>query len=518
MLLNDLLADPELGLVLLAGAEHSDRPIRGVYITDLLDPRRYLAGGELVLSGLVWHNGPDDTERFVAALSDAGVAGLAAGAAHLGGTPPDLVDACRRYDVPVLEVPVAVSFNALSERILRDERRGSTPRRELVTAIAGGADLPQVLRMAADELGQDCWVLSAAGWLVGGDAELPENTIRGLIRHFLESDRLPRTVRAADSREYVLWPVSADTEPRVARWFVAVRGDQRQWVAEQEAVAADLGTAVALLRARLDEARQIAGRAVDAVLHRLLDGTAAAPEVAARLETAGLPTDELLRVVALDTGQGGTTAITLLREITAATGMASVAAPLRDGACALFVDDEEHLTELDERLRGITAEIEPGLAGMSITVGLSDIGTVSGLRGLLEEASYARRLAERRSGRALVVSGAELASHRVLLASVPDDLRRSYCRRLLSKLVTYDRAHHSDLVRSLRVFLECSGSWSRCARRLHVHVNTLRYRMRRIEELTGRDLSEFAVRVDFYLALELDAPESASDSEPPGSR
>jgi DNA-binding PucR family transcriptional regulator len=102
-----------------------------------------------------------------------------------------------------------------------------------------------------------------------------------------------------------------------------------------------------------------------------------------------------------------------------------------------------------------------------------------------------------------VISGAELASHQVLLASVPDELRRSYSQRLLGRLIAYDRAHHSDLVHTLRVFLESCGSWARCAKLLHLHTNTLRYRIRRIEEITGRDLTDFAVRVDFYLALEL---------------
>ncbi|MGI8310453.1 PucR family transcriptional regulator [Saccharopolyspora hattusasensis] len=106
-------------------------------------------------------------------------------------------------------------------------------------------------------------------------------------------------------------------------------------------------------------------------------------------------------------------------------------------------------------------------------------------------------------GRAEVVVAAELASHEVLLASAPDELRRSYRQRLLADLIEYDSAHDSGLLRTLRVFLDCSGSWSRCAKRLHVHVNTLRYRIQRIEEITGRDLAEFPSRVDFYLALEL---------------
>ncbi|CAM00590.1 PucR family transcriptional regulator [Saccharopolyspora erythraea] len=509
MLLRDLLADPELGLVLLAGEEYVDRPVRGVYITDLLDPRRYLEGGELVLSGLVWHTGPQTSEQFVAALADAGVAGLASGTARLGHAPPDLVDACKRHGVPVFEVPLALSFNVLAERV---QRRGAAPRRELVSAAASGAGLERVLSMAAGEFGADCWVLSCAGWVVGGTAELTGELRRALVDDVLRSGRLPRAVRVGD-HGFAVWPVESDTEPPAARWFVAVRGDREMWGDEEEAIAGDLGTVVALLRARVDEARQIAGRSVEAALGRLLDGAMTPAEVAVRLETAGLPAGEPLRAVELHAGDRAASTA-LLREIAAATGAASVAVPLREGASAVFADDEEHLLALEGRLRDVIAEVEPGLGDRMVTVGLSDVSPVTGLRGALEEAGYARRLARQRrarsgaAGGAGLATGAELASHEVLLASVPDELRRSYRARLLSRLTEYDRVHNSDLVHTLRVFLDTSGSWSRSAKQLHVHVNTLRYRIQRIEEISGRDLSDFPTRVDFYLALVLDHPAS----------
>lgn len=95
----------------------------------------------------------------------------------------------------------------------------------------------------------------------------------------------------------------------------------------------------------------------------------------------------------------------------------------------------------------------------------------------------------------------EVDSHVLLLASVPDDVRRSFSDRLLRPLLDYDARHRSQLVTTLDAFLACSGSWNSCARRLHVHVNTLRYRIRRVEELTGRDLGALPDRVDFFLAL-----------------
>ncbi|GAA3119375.1 hypothetical protein GCM10017600_36640 [Streptosporangium carneum] len=57
-------------------------------------------------------------------------------------------------------------------------------------------------------------------------------------------------------------------------------------------------------------------------------------------------------------------------------------------------------------------------------------------------------------------------------------------------------------MRTLGAFLGHGGSWNACAERLHAHVNTARYRIRRVDELTGRDLSTMADRVDLFLALQ----------------
>ena len=101
-----------------------------------------------------------------------------------------------------------------------------------------------------------------------------------------------------------------------------------------------------------------------------------------------------------------------------------------------------------------------------------------------------------------MVAGEEIALHQLLLAGVPEELRRSLRRRLLGPVLDYDAEHRSDLVGTLRVFLDCSGSWTTAAARLHVHVNTLRYRVGRVEDLLGVDLSNFTERVDLYLALQ----------------
>ena len=75
--------------------------------------------------------------------------------------------------------------------------------------------------------------------------------------------------------------------------------------------------------------------------------------------------------------------------------------------------------------------------------------------------------------------------------------------RLIGPLEQYDREHRTDLVATLTMFPGASGSWSKCAAGLNVHVNTLRYRIRRIEELTNHSLASLDDRVDCHLALAL---------------
>ena len=127
---------------------------------------------------------------------------------------------------------------------------------------------------------------------------------------------------------------------------------------------------------------------------------------------------------------------------------------------------------------------------------------VTALSCALHEAGSARRLAALRGTAAIsVVTSDEVASHELLLAAVPASVLQSFRERLLGPLLAYDDRHRAELLPTLQEFLACSGSWNACAAKMYVHVNTVRYRIRRIEELTGRDLSCLDDQVNFFLAL-----------------
>src|SRR5207248_10470043 len=96
---------------------------------------------------------------------------------------------------------------------------------------------------------------------------------------------------------------------------------------------------------------------------------------------------------------------------------------------------------------------------------------------------------------------ADLGTYQLLLSLQDPEALRTFADSVLSPLDGYDRAHGADLLPSLRAFLERNARWETAAKELYVHRHTLRYRMRKVEELTGRNLSNARDRMEFFLAI-----------------
>lgn len=103
----------------------------------------------------------------------------------------------------------------------------------------------------------------------------------------------------------------------------------------------------------------------------------------------------------------------------------------------------------------------------------------------------------------LVVGAAELGSYALLLrVSSRDDLE-AFAERTLRPLIEHDAARGGDLLTTLRMYLEEDRSQRRVAARAFIHVNTVAYRIRRIEELLKTDLDDPGTVFDLTLALRI---------------
>ena len=89
----------------------------------------------------------------------------------------------------------------------------------------------------------------------------------------------------------------------------------------------------------------------------------------------------------------------------------------------------------------------------------------------------------------------------LLLATAPLQ-SEAMARSVLGGLLELPEEDRRTLIQTARVWLACGGSTSTAARELHLHRNTVRYRLRRVEQLTGRDLAHPASTSEVYVALE----------------
>lgn len=567
MRLRALLETGSLGLRLLSGASELDRTVRGVMTTDLRDPSRYLSGGELVLTGLAWRRTPEESEPFVRILTAAGVAGLAAGEAELGSVPEDLVRACERHRLPLFAVDEDIAFATLTEHVVRQVSAGRAGdlaavvdrHRRLMSPGPAGGGPDAVLELLSSDLDLRAWVLSSTGREVAGSAAdaaagagLPAAVRTRLAGEHLAAVRAgrrgPHHVRV-DGVSYALFRVGGDgdgggagggtgTDPRrtvLSDWLLAVEADTGDWAAERLDLLEGVTQLIAVERERREGARTVRRRLAQEVLELVQSGappaeTAARLRVAAPMLLPGPGPAPYWQVVTASVEwaggddaagvAGGPVAQALLEEllvdaeaVSAEAGDRVAVAHTGDEAVALVPlpagggDEESPAGELeaDGLLTAVRPPLERGLARDGrLTLGVSAaVHSAEGLRGALEEARHARRVAAARPGTVCAAGHAELASHVLLLPFVPDDVRRAFTARLLDPVREYDRRHRAELVPTLEAFLAADGSWTRCASRLHLHVNTLRYRVGRIEQLTGRDLSRLEDKLDFFLALRM---------------
>ncbi|MBL1067013.1 PucR family transcriptional regulator [Streptomyces sp. 7-21] len=535
-----LLGTAGLGLTLLAGEAALDRPLRGVMTTDLRDPGRYLSGGELVLTGLAWWRGPADAEPFVRVLTRAGVAALAAGTAEFGEVPPALTEVCTAYRLPLFAVAEEVSFATITEHVTRRlsaARAGDLAavverHRRLVAAGLPGGGPGAVLGLLGSDLDLAAWVVSAAGALVAdsGCGPLPETTAARLAARHAAAEAAGRAapfhVVAGAGGPYSLFPVGGGPA-----WALVVRADAREWHGPRRELMASVARFLTQERERHEAGRAAPRRLAGEVL-ALAAADAPPAETAARLRAAatvlapGLAAPRW-QVVAARCG-GGRDAGAALEELLAAAGTPGTACADAPGtgpqarperaAGAAECGEQLALVPLPpatadgpaplraaallRAARGPLTAWFGSRGGLSLGVSAA-VATADALCGALTGARHALRVAASRPGPVAAADDGDLASHALLLPFLPGEVRRGFAARLLGPVRAYDQRNGAALLPTLAAFLAADGSWTRCAAALHLHVNTVRYRIGCVERLTGRDLSRLEDRVDFFLALRL---------------
>ncbi len=232
------------------------------------------------------------------------------------------------------------------------------------------------------------------------------------------------------------------------------------------------------------------------VLAEALTGRLYPDELQARLRPFGI--GESAAVLAFALREPGTAASTL-EAILERAGAHSLVA-LRNGLLCAVVDGNGESEEPVELARRVRKELSARFG--EVRAAASRPAPTHNLRRSFHEARCALEAVRLANGNAPeVASYRDLGAFQLLLSLQDDDALASYCQSVLGPIENDEGEYGDELLRSLDVFIEQNGHWEKAAQALYCHRHTLRYRIKRVEALTGRDFSHARDRIEFWLAL-----------------
>ncbi len=552
----------ELGVRVVAGEPGLDLPIRWVHMSELLDPTPWLSGGEVLLTTGMQLDTPDRQREFIQRLADRRLAGLGFG---LGfghdAAPAPMLEVAEQHDFPVFEVPYELPFIAITEaafsRLVNEQyavlRRALAAHERLERIVLSERGVDALVAALATLVGASVLLFDGRGELLVHHTfrrELEPDTLAavqaGVRERCRRGEGRPFMPAVEDPSRALALAVGADGAPGgpaaggagagghgiggpvAEAWLVAVKDGEPlsdfDRLTLRQAVTI---VALELLRGRVagDTERRLAGD----VLAGLLSGELAGEELRRRLEPFGLGARVATLVLARPAG--GHAAIRAaeqalqgaLRAESVPALVATSAPPTPLTSALISVPPALEETDL-EPLAHRAAERLAAELGEPVAVGLGRATPATQARRSYHEArcalearalglgaaghgpgngngSAARAGTQASTSGTYVCTYRDLGSFQLLLSLQDDESLRLFCDSILGPIESSEGHYGGELMRSLEAFIEENGQWERAAKRLYCHRHTLRYRIRRVEELTGRDLGCARDRIEFWLAL-----------------
>jgi purine catabolism regulator len=539
-----LLEEPELGLVLVAGHGARNRPVGGVHISEMADPTPWLAPRDVLLTTGLSLGGEQSQRTLIRKLSEAGIAalGYAAGITS-SGAPEALVDEAERLGFPLFEVPYSVPFRTITSYIfssllsadIHRLRRSLSVQDHLLSLMLEdkGADhlvssLSMLLNATAVLFDAGGRALSQSQHRVRVRAEQVDRIWEAYVAA-AELEALPRELALDDLR---LAFREVRTHGRVHQVLVLVLPLREHLLDFADVALSFAQKLLALEHLKTRDARLLQRKLQSDLLDELIGAADVGDEIRERIRVFHLYPDRPLCLAVFESpglerhlGAGGVTRIETVQEARWALHealeegflehrLAVLTLTRADSAVVLFPVERRTSAGLRELAVGIIKRSAQTVPGVALFAGLSD--TFRGLSGVSRafvQAHEAVRLAAAHGGPQVTLFSDLGPSIRALENQSLEQLELFY-GSTIRPLEAHDEETGDELVGSLASYLEEGRSITRASRRLFIHPNTLRYRLKKIEGVLGSRLDETETIVDLYLGMR--SRELLSDRRPVG--
>lgn len=509
--LEQLLAEPEFGLELIAGADGlaARGPIRWAHISEIPDPTPWLEGGELLLTtGLGVKDDLRQQRALIAGLQRRGCAAVGFG---LGiwrdQVPAAMVAEADLRGLPLFTVPYRVPFIAITKYVSSQVfaahyaglRRALDLHRRVLAVVTSSGGLTEVLAETVRSIGDvDAVIFDSFGHVLASAGDTGR-----LVDHAGLWRALP-TVRHGRTQTMVAGHVASVTPLRAADDVQAVMvvasgeplDEARELLVAQGAAAAtvELSRGLSVRRARRASVAEL--------LDDVVEGRASRQRLAHRLEQFGVDPSARYHVITIvsDDPRRASALAGMLEDMAVTGACAAVAAA--DGVIHAIIQPAD--AALGAMLVGAARArgLPPPRVGRS-----REQHDVDTLAVALRESTVA---AERSGGGLLDVR--DLGVQGLLAGVASDAAADAFVAQMLGPVLAHDPDGDGALVASLRAYLRRGCRPGPAADDLRVHRHTLAYRLDRVAQLTGRDPRSGEYLLPYGIALELLAQR---DESPP---
>lgn len=487
----DLLEMPHLQLRLLSGREGISREVTWTHTSDIPEPWQWLTGGELLMTnGMSFPKAARGQEELVERLVDVGASALAIGERMY--CPPltqRFTKASNALAFPVLSVEYPKPFVAISravaaanllqqsDRLIRTERIYAALQRSVI----GGGKESRLATLLSKQLDCDLHVCHRGS----GEPWYPrsprlDDELRAALVHSADGTSQVRAgafvVRLSSGRELRLMDI-----PTQSTAVLVLVSDGRS--VPDAILMQHAATVLALEMSQALVALEHQRRHGAELLAQMIEGRVEVRHAHKQMLDAKVdPAEAVLYAISSED-------ISRLRELHIAlwrTGVPHLVVH-RSGVLFLLSLNSPRVLEVVGSSVGSTALV--GISGQ--------LKTADRLPEATREANWALRAASR-SGTGTFRYGEKTP---FLGVSGIDDAR-ALVDRVLRHLLDYEDTHKGELVSTLEAFFDNQRSWQRTADALHLHRQTVLYRIRKVEELTGFDLDRTRDIAEMWLALQ----------------
>ena len=479
----ELMKSPALQLRLEMDGADLERRIGWAHVCELEDPTPWLTGSELLMTvGLGVPRTAARQRAYVERLDDAGVAALVL--SEKLRVPPlstAFREAVRERGLPVLRLPLPVPFIAIAREVaaaVHDDnyRTLTTPLQvfgALRTLASEGLSAGQLFSRLEAISGYRLFVCSPSGRPLLTGVPAPPDSLLHL---------LPDSLSAAPTVTggYVL-PIPA---PGGATGFLLAM-EQPGVTEEGLAVVQYIATVAGLQISMIRHEREVTRRQGAETLVELMQGVLDPETVRRRFVGLGIDFSDGLHLAVVRAG-GPSAAGGVQRTRSIDSDFDQPALFFRQKSDVLVVAAET------TDIVGELAETPDLVIGLSRPFAVDDSFALA-----RREALWAVARAHEAGHRS--VRFGQVAAGRWLAEDA--DALRSLVESVIGPVISYDAVHGGSLLSSVRIWLENDKRTQDAAALLNIHHNTLAYRIKRFEQLTGRSLHSTSDLAEVWLAL-----------------